>query len=295
MDRKRFFIFILNLILSVFLLFSFLSAQEKRYPPYPDVWGHEIIIPDRSVTDAHITIIKMRDGDYMITYTTKVKKIGKDFKYWSAGYLFFSGEIIDFGDNGRELRRIEDEARKENRWHRFIVVDFLNPKIVFSDGSSFERKGYFLGGCDNPLSAGVYYIIRDKGGIVKEKILLHLLIKPVKEEINKRCERNWDYKGKYYYRRVGRGGGYLVPLEDDTFLMVSSFRDDDRMRIQIIRFNKDFTTKVELMKYNLFMLDRSEYIGVIQKSKGDDNSNNEVVAEYLQMLKRGGVGGVDRK
>jgi len=284
------------LILMIFLLIfiSHSIAQEvKKYPPYPDVWGYEIIIPDKSVIDPHINIIKMRDGDYMILYTTKVKKIGNNFKFSSAGYLFFSGKTIDFGEDVKEIQRLSDEARKEKRWHRFIIADFLKPKIVFSDGSSFERKGVWLGGCDNPFSAQRYYLIRDKNGnVVKEKIMVLLLSKPIKEEIDSKCERNWEYKERYYYRRVAvMPSSYIISLEDNTFMMVFKFiRDINGNRsVPIIRFDKDFNTKTDLMKYNFFLLDRSEYVKVIQKSKGDDNSNHEVVADYLMKLKKGGM------
>jgi len=293
--KKRYRVPILTI--SIILLMGFVKgsfAQEvKKYPPYPDVWGHEIIIPDKSVIDPQIVIIKMPDSDYMVEYITKETRIGKDLKFNRAGHLFFSSRTLDFGEDVKEVQRISDEARREKRWHSFIVVDFQKPKIVFSDGPSFEQKEILSGGCDNPFSAQRYYLIRDRdGNLLKEKILVLLLSKPIKEEIDLKCERNWNYKGKYYYRRVAvMPRSYIIPLEDNTFILAFRFiREINGNRgVPVIRFDKDLNTKADLMKFNFFMLDRSEYGNVIQKSKGDDNSNHEVVADYLLKLKKGGL------
>lgn len=294
---------VLILTISIILMMGFVIrsfAQEvKKYPPYPDVWGYEIINADKSVIDPHIVIIKMSDNDYMIRYITKVKKIGKDLKFSRAGHLFFSGKTIEFGQDVKEVQRISDEARKEERYHSFIVADSLKPKIVFRDGGSLERKGTWSGGCDNPFSADKYYVKKTKdGNIIKEKVLVLLLSKPIKEEIDSKCERNWDYKEKYYYRRVAiMPSSYMISLEDDTFMLVFRFirEINGKRSVPIIRFDKDFNTKADLIKYNFFLLDRLEYINVIEKSKGDDNSNHEVVADYLLKLKKGGSKDGDSK
>ena len=67
------------------------SGGEKKYPPYPNVWGIEIPLAAR-VHNAAIHIVKMPDGDYLITYAKDWIKVKEEEKAVHVGKFLFSGK-----------------------------------------------------------------------------------------------------------------------------------------------------------------------------------------------------------
>lgn len=266
----------LTVLLLLIIFFNIASAEEKKYPPYPDVWGYEL-----STNHPHIDeVAKIPDGDYMITYIKERIEAMRieDITYKRAWVLFFSGISKDFTKD--EYDEFMKKITKENREVKF---DRTHPKIVFSDGSIIERGGWWMGNCSNPFER--YLQKKDKAGkVIAQKMLLYLYDEPVKSDIKKRCERNWDYKKDYYFKKVDNMYEQFILLEDDTFLILTT----SPKSVVIIRFDKDFNTKSDLMGKNIFLLDYKTFGDIAWKSGIDDQSVNDAVSDYLINLKKGG-------
>jgi hypothetical protein len=267
-----------GLIVVLFLLtvfISFASGEEKKYPPYPDVWGYELLVYGMSPSLAQVA--KMPDGDYIITYTRECegKKVA-EWKFKHAWVLFFTGASKDFEKNerGKIWKRVTDENRDIKHTSR--------PNVNFSDGSSIEYK-YDLGNCANPFDR--FLQKKDKSGkVIDEKMLLYLYDKPIKSDINNMCERNWDYKKNYYFKKVDNMNiQYLIPLEDGTFLVLSY----GPKSIVVLRFDKDLKTKSDLMGKNVFLIDRNTLINLRSKLKdSSDSGTSDALSKYLLKLKK---------
>ncbi len=276
------------LLLLVFVTGSF--AEEKKYPPYPDVWGVELPVSGLT-TYAGIHILKMDDGDYMVEYTADYRDLksrkAKDFdpskhtfsKF--AGYSIFGSKKIEIG-SGAEYNNFMEKARKEGR-----ILEY--PPIIFSDGSIFE---HITGGSakgSNPIDW--YVERRDKNGkVLFQKKLLYIYDKPRREKMLS-SERNQNYKGEYYLERVNTLMEMTrIRLEDDTFIIVGLIEHKIPQSIVIIRFDKDLKTKSDLINKKLFLMDESIY-NKMQSPPIDDNKAHKLLYEYLTKHKKGGSHG----
>ncbi|MEW5949277.1 MAG: hypothetical protein AB1711_07670 [Thermodesulfobacteriota bacterium] len=264
----------------LFLLFftsSLLYAEEaKKYPPYPDVWGYEL--PVYGMRPSLTQVAKMSDGDYLIIYTRERKaEEGKvQGNYTAAWVLFFAGASKDFekDERGKTWKTVTDENRN--------IKYTIKPKVNFSDGSSIEYKSD-LGNCADPFDR--FLQKKDKNGkVIAEKILLYLYDKPTKSDINSICERNWDYDKDYYFKKVDNMSvHYLIPLEDDTFLIILYCPES----IVALRFDKDLKTKSDLMGKNIFSVDRNTLINMRSKLKdSSDSGTSDALAKYLLKFKK---------
>ena len=83
-------------------------AQERHYPPYPDVWGRELPRGEIHKTDTGPDLYPGGDGD-MLVY--KVFLSGRaSTEEWSARRVsFFSGEDV--------LTSFEERNRQEHKWY----------------------------------------------------------------------------------------------------------------------------------------------------------------------------------
>lgn len=275
-------------IAAVFLLLflcsvSFSNAEEagKKYPPYPDVCGYEFPWPEKNDRDSRISIAKMPDGDYMIRYIKKrtwiKRKDGHKDPVRQYGYVsFFTGKTYSM----EEITILD----KENKFS-WMLDKKTQTKVVFKDGSEIGLK-------DDPVGnfyTSEYTVRKDRSGkILSETILMYLYDKPVKTRINQDAERNWEYKGKYYFEKVYDISTLFIPLEDDTFLLYDAGGNI------IIRFDKDFKTKSSLINNKVFVLDRKKTNDILWKTGIDDQALNNDMADYLIKLKKEASNGTNK-
>lgn len=261
-------------LLLLILVVSLAYAEEKKYPPYPDVWGYELPVYGTSRPVTHVA--KMPDGDYIISYIREVKGKLPEVTFKYAWISFFSHISKDFTESEYDefLKKIQKENRK--------VKYELKPKITFSDGISIEYKSD-SGNCADPFDR--FLQKKDKNGkVITEKMLLYLYDKPIKTDINDKCERNWDYKKNYYFKKVEHMNiPYLISLEDDTFLILSYGSNS----IVALRFDKDLKTKSDLMGKNVFLIDCNTLINLRSKIKdSSDSGTSDALSKYLLKLKK---------
>jgi hypothetical protein len=287
---------IISLILFVtcnFIIFSLPSNFEDaaateetnsiKYPPYPDVWGYEFPWPGKNDPMSLINVSRVESGDYMIDYVksrTKYKrKDGSccDYVQKFGSVLFFSGEAQDL--TFAELNALGRQYKK-----------ILQKQVIFRDGSVIKRESDDYSKAPDPFS--LYLIKEDKDeNIVGKKHFVCLLDKPIKREICKAlpgyesCERNNNFKGRYMIKRIENILPTFISLDDETFLFTASF--DCNL---IIRMDKDFKTRSNLLNRRLFILDRMvvENIQDNLKDKGvyNDQTMNNAVFEYVEKIRK---------
>src|SRR6266852_598231 len=111
------------------------GAVAKKYPPYPDVWGYELPWPQKPLKrDARIQVYAMKDGDYFVTYASRIKKLKKpngqccEEEVTLAGFSFYSGP------------QKHSESEKLGLMRNFTTQGRVaTDKVVFRDGSRIEQ------------------------------------------------------------------------------------------------------------------------------------------------------------
>jgi hypothetical protein len=163
--------------------------------------------------------------------------------------------------------------------------------IVFSDGSSMKQMPEGGGSPKGSNPIDWYLEKKDKNGkVLFQKKLLYIYDKPLRAKMLM-SERNFDYKGDYYWERVTWPMEMRrILLEDDTFLLVGFIEHQKPKSIIIIRFDKDFGTKSDLIGKKLFLMDESIY-KKMQSPPIDDNKAHKLLYEYLTKHKKGGSHG----
>ncbi len=249
------------------------KTQQVEYPPYPDVWGIDIPVANR-VDYAAIWVMKMSNGDYLITYAKDWVKVREKEEPVNVGRLFFSGAVTDFKTDEYDV--FFNKMRKERR----IMKSSL---IMFSDGSKVEIVTNMNPKGDDPFD---WYMERkDKNGkVLLQKKLLYIYDKPVKKR-TPLAERNFDYQGKYYYEKTSWPEELkYLPLEDDTFLFIGFLKYQNPPSIIIIRFDKDFKTKSDLVGRKVFLFDEEIYKKM--KRPLDDQAANDYFYNYLIKIRK---------
>jgi uncharacterized protein len=252
------------------------DETEKKYPPYPDVWGIEM--PVYGTSPNFDLVAKMANGDCFLGYIRERKGEEISSSTYTHAYIkFFAQEYKDFEKDEysisfNQLRKDKKEIAFKDRY-----------SIALHDGSTIEFKTLDSSArCADPHDG--YLFKKNKSGkVVAQKMMLYLYNKPVKVSTDSQCERNWDYEKKYYFKKVATmQNEYLIPLDDDTFLFASTGPES----VVIIRFDKDFNTKSTLMGKNIFMID-GETVGKIFSGVAiDDASKDNALYEYILKIKK---------
>jgi hypothetical protein len=262
------------LLLFFYVSFSNADEAEKKYPPYPEVWGIEK--PVNGLNPRFNFAATMASGDYFFSYVKeRAGQLGTDsVTYKNAWIKFFDQEAMDFenDENGEMGKIFKYERRQIKLADRYV--------ITLRDGSSMEY--------DNRSYHPYYRYLRKKDKNGREtacKMMLYLYNKPVKTSVDKSVERNWGYDKDYYFKKVeNMQVEYLVPLEDDTFLFVSHGPES----VVILRFDKDFNTKSDLMGKNIFIIDCQTADRLYERNKNvpADAGTDDALYEYLLKFKK---------
>lgn len=258
-------IFKRGLIVVLFLLvfvISFASAEEKKYPPYPDVWGYEISLEEKKKEISFDSfVIKMPEGDYLISKSKKVETEKGPYWIGKEGILFFSGKVV----TGEEYEDLKKRGKKIGG------VD----KINLSDKSIIELE--WIERFTPCPSVTPTMITKRSNKISLSKVPIVLLEKPVKTEGNSMCEKNWTLNRDYIITRLMPVLPRLFPLEDEAFLLI-------HLNI-VIRLDKDLNTKSHLLNKSFFLLDKKVYDKL--SFEGNDQQVADAIYKHIINLKKG--------
>lgn len=242
------------------------ASSEKKYPPYPDVWGYELPYPSEGNRYSHIDPLMMENGDIYFTYVQKKTQTRRkdgtccDFDLHFAGLSFFLGEKHLF--TGGEYNAF----RRANRERELYPNPWI--EITFSDGTHIKQRSTGGGNCYGPYR---YYLEkRDKAGnVVARKTLLYVLNKPNKIGLIPSCG---DGEGDVI-ERAASGHLNVIDLKDDSFL-IYEYKGN-----VILRLDKNLNTQFPL-NGRVFLIDTA----VIDTIKKEAKSRHHITVEYYQYI-----------
>ncbi len=226
----------------------FAASATQKYPPYPDVWGYEL-------PGAMPNLYKKPDGEIVVAYSKRVWNADGDIKLSFAALEFFSGKKWDL--HGGELNALSDQYEKYK----------LSSAITFSDGSVIKQESEGHVKCFVAFAFAL--VKRDKAGkLIANKTLVHIPDKPRTFEIGPEMCR--DGEGKDSFKEtVETIYSYLVPLEDETFLVY------DRSLNFVLRVDKDLNLYYKPYG-RFFLIDRD----IIKKLTARKAEADKVQAVY---------------
>jgi hypothetical protein len=259
---------ILSTIIIAFTCCFHASAGKGKvkYPPYPDVWGYDILddVDISSVAPLHIE--KGSDGDYTIFYRNKDGVSFNVINVFKGGKRSFS--------SGDELDKYLDSRGKR----------------MFSGGSRFASLSdgkLITTDTKLPGSSTYYFYTRRTSESFDEKDDEYEL-SPI--GIATRCKDGKECINEVYPLALS-----FIRLEDDTF-----FAFDSHYYL-FIRFDRDFKTKfkpqhtVKLdggrgLKSNFYVLPYSkikyflEHVAVWYTGEYNDEVNRRINSQFLDWL-----------
>jgi len=279
MKKKRYFpITFIYFFLLLFITCSF-AEEKKKYPPYPDVWGYEFPWPAEGSRYSGINVFEMPDGDFMVTYTKK--RTRTDNKIEFSGILFFSQKKVDFPPQEYENFPKKHEKRMVGAHH-----------VVLDGDIELSQTADCLGKCCPSFSR---HLMEKKdirsGEILARKNSIYFLEKPLKMYIDSAisCENmpGWQKaEDQYYYTHVFWTYPMFVPLKDSTFLLL------DKIGNFIIRFDKNFNSKSDLLNRRIFLINRNTIKSLEDKLLREKRFNDQIysneIYNYLMELKKEG-------
>jgi hypothetical protein len=215
------------------LLTSFSSADDKRYPPYPDVWGYALpwLKPNRAST---VKMYRMSNGDFALTYRQDENPTS-DY----IGRLFFSGNELSL------TKQAHDELAK-------IAKRTGQNRIVLKDGQAVQFSAYKE--CDNEFSDPFFFKTDSSGRVVSKKMLFYYHDKPIRVPLAdlydlRKCAGSGELS-----MIIDNTGRLFEPLDDGGFLFFNSYGGF------VLRFDKNLNTKSELLNRQVFLIDRDFYM-----------------------------------
>jgi hypothetical protein len=102
------------------------------------------------------------------------------------------------------------------------------------------------------------------------------------------CQLITEPPQKDFYTRIAEiKSPWFVPLEDETFLLVEFDGNT------VIRFDKDFNTKSDLLNKKIFVVERTTIEEIRNKlkkqKKYDEQSYYDAIQDYVITQKQGGT------
>lgn len=121
-----------------------------------------------------------------------------------------------------------------------------------------------------------------QGKVVRKLVPLVLYDAPREDVARYPCEGNEDYDKDYFMRQVSVPEWNVLPLEHDTFLIYSANEN------LILRLDKDFNSKSDLLNRRVFLIDADIYRKITNAlRRRDDQALNDVLINYVLTLKKG--------
>ena len=272
------------LLLFVFCLFyiifvEFSSAQEKKYPPYPDVWGYEFEFPAPKERKAQIEVYETRNGDYSVVYIKNWDR--KTNKFRMAKCSFFSGAKKELASN--EYERFAKEYEQSR----------VGQHTTLSDNEFYWRQSAdCLGGCCPRFSRHFIEKVSNKTGkVVDSRSIIYFLEEPLRiyDGTSKECadKNGWrPPQDEFYFTQVFDVYPMFVPLKDGTFLLYDGFGNF------IIRFDKNLHSKSDLLNKKVFVVNRKAIKAIedrlLKNKEFNEQTYRDAILEYLRNPKQGG-------
>lgn len=257
---------------AIFFGLIFFSSQispaadiERKYPPYPDVWGHKLPIGNRkAINDINpLSFYKLPDGDVLITYVTQFKQ--PKFEY--AGLSFFSGrqwvnKEIDLNQLPEHLQETTELSGSSR---------FLYPVISFSNDSHLgQRTRKHIRGCDNHATEE-FEMLSPDGKTLWRKKLIHLLPKPIIESRHGRCDGEFEE----FIIKIRTYEWNILLLVDETFIL----KNDETN--WILRFDKSMHTKYPI-GHEWVVIDSAEWEAIPTPTGTNDQTIIDDKINYLK-------------
>jgi hypothetical protein len=243
------------------------SAEERKYPPYPDVWGYELPWPNVS---RQVFIYKMPDGDFAVAYKQD-KDVGDKYiiKY------FFSGQEMYLTEKEYTEFKKKDKRGGEN-------------KIVLKNGDTIRlsRYGVHIKECQNAFTDVYFYKTNTNGRVVFKKMPFYLHDKPKIIPLIDLYDLRICGGHGVLSMMIENLGRTFEPLDDGGFLFFSTSGGF------IIRFDKNLHTKSRLMNQKVFFMDRDFFMKNFYKKQKLGNlaepyqALHDALLEYLLNVKK---------
>ncbi len=261
------------------LILTALPAAAADYPPYPEVWGRELVAPPGRIVNGFY--LRARgNGDILITHTyhaadpeTGNLQGGGD---WTR-LDFFAGTSASI-DEG-ELNAIQRDLppprpRVQSRGGIWLHLPGETQVKPFSR----EPKGV---GCWVNYAGSL--VLRDRADqVIADRVVLRLLETPERREYWNSCERN--RAEDHYEAKVDALSFALYALADGTFLAEGASSPF------LIRFRPDLTSPFIDAHPNLFLVDTAEVDRVVKGSYAQEGfriqAANDALYAYAQDLRR---------
>ena len=257
---------------------------EKKYPPYPDVWGRALAVPEEAEPGQSVFLAP--DGDVLIRYSWWPGGCREGASPEASTQTFFGGVIrkIDWA----EADRILNAARAGGPYKRAML-----DHVVLKGGDVVDFRAVIGGGrrC-NPLYDSTLYR-QDPGkyyGEYRPRFTTAVRIERIPLQLLKRPRRHhiWEYcniaGGKdHYHTYLQLLSGLMVPLEDGTFLVPSSG--------YVIRYRPDLTSPFVDQRRELFLVD-ADHIRMLgeaadKRPASQIQNANDAIRDYLIPIRRG--------
>jgi hypothetical protein len=223
------------------------KSAIRKYPPYPDVWGHTLPLPNDESYSVWEDPYEAADGT--VLYRVRSRPKSGDEKPTYRILDFFAGNL-------REISRETDRKfRTGGKFKTIKQAHMGDGSIHLPDGGRAELVSEMISNCR--ATWDIHFVLRDaEGGIVKDKMLLALYDRPVRTGLLRRCPLS-DGKD-FHFAHWRQLDGLLTPLGDGTFIIDS--------RIFLIRFRPDLTSPYITAHPNLFLVDRSVVLKIVKSA-----------------------------
>lgn len=235
-------LFALFALVSFFGETSLAKGVEKKYPPYPDVWGYDL----RGYgLESNIPMVyKMDNGEVVFIYTL----VSKNYNDPSS-----KGSYLKINFFSKKIEKITDN--EANEFYKNNKQSYLSPKnygaqnriLRFQDGTTLELTSGLIAAklCHQSDLTKFLAVIKDASGATIEKKLLFGLrdkveIRDVSEEY---CDLDVGRSPIQYFILYPLLES-AIQLDDDTFI---TFPSEYPI---IIRFNKSLKTSFNVPSVN---------------------------------------------
>ena len=243
------------------------SETEKKYPPYPEVWGYELPYPMKGDRYSHIRPFKFDNGNLVFTYIER--KVIRKSKDGASGKELYPALISFFDKKSKPLSKGEyKKFWKDHRKMRFYPDSWQ--KILFEDGTYIKQNSTGGGNCYAPYH---YFLEKrdNQNKIIARKTLFYLLKEPKKIGLQPSCGAEGEV-----VERVSAGPLKVIALADDTFL-VYEYKGN-----YILRLDKDFHTEYPINQ-TLFLVNTDIVDAIRNKARVryPDNADNDKYFQYI--------------
>jgi hypothetical protein len=252
----------LVVMLMPLVAFGYDVPQEKRFPPYPDVWGFDFNYFDvvRNDSNARVNpLTYLLHGD--VWYAFISQDVGDIYKDVYTLYKFFEGTTDTI--SGKEYFEISGKSRNIRLDHKMEMKEkycgwFQESCMRFSNGETIGDVS-FSSNC--PVVNRFYRDHLEVGNAKGEQLRAYSVVAIDEEELvyeptERWCDEGFDASQDETITTNLYIMGGVIPLEDDTFIIGGSSL--------VIRFDQNLKTKFKgrpvklkdgrLFKNNFFVL-----------------------------------------